>query len=60
MFYLYRFVIYIYLRYKGTVLQDSLQELKSEYNKYEDIAFGKMKGLFEATVLLHVNKLIEF
>lgn len=33
------------------MLQDSLQELKSEYNKFEDIAFGKMKGLFEATVL---------
>lgn len=33
------------------MLQDSLQDLKYEYNKYEDIAFEKIKGTFETTVL---------
>lgn len=35
------------------MLQDSLQDLKSEFNKYEDIAFGQIKGMFE---VLFYNK----
>lgn len=54
----FRFVIC--LRFEGTLLQDSLQDLKSEYHTYEDIAFGKIKGLFNATDLYHyhMNKLM--
>lgn len=38
-----------------TLVQDSLQDLKSDYHTYEDIVFGKIKGVFEVINLRNIN-----
>ncbi|KAK6120716.1 hypothetical protein DH2020_045541 [Rehmannia glutinosa] len=39
---------------------DSLQDLKSDYSTYEDIVFGKIKGLFETLLSRADTKVKEF